>query len=97
MSAEFSRRLFLLAAPGAEGFTAFRPLWARVLKAEAAYAEENLLRRRLTLSCPPDSAVSPGDALFAPDSPSLSEPGWLILSVRRFSRHIEAQAEAFPP
>ena len=89
--------LFLLASPGAEGFTAFRPLRAGVREMRAESAAGNRLNREMTLYCPPDAGVSPGDALFPLDSSSFSSPLWLITQVRPYPRHVELKAEAFEP
>ena len=96
MRAEFSRRLFLLAAPGTEGYENPRPVRPGILTGRSGYPGENRLAETLFLFFPKGEAVSPGDALFDPAVSSLDTPAYLIREVTAWPDHTEAAADRFP-
>ena len=74
----FNRRLFLLGAPGTEGWENIRPFRPGVIRAGRAYPEGSRLRETLTLCCGTKEAVSPGDGLLPPDETAFETPRYLI-------------------
>ena len=90
----FNRRLFLLGAPGTEGWENIRPFRPGVVRAGRVYPEGSRLRETLTLCCGKEEAVSPGDGLFLPDETAFETPRYLIRSVTAYPDHLKAEAEA---
>ena len=97
MRPELSRQTFLLATPGAEGFTRPRPFRPGVEGPNRSFADHNRLTGSITLFCGKDEDVSPGDVLVPPGASDFSRPMYFVLSVRDYPAHREAMACAVPP